>query len=160
MGDRRLKLVYSIVLFLIASLAVTGYQLSLEQSQPQDMQGRVQIQNMYFYTSLDEAAQAAMEESKPLFIYVRSETCGWCRKFEAETFTDEQVTSTLQTHFVSTVLNIQEDWQTIVKYGVRGTPTMIFLNSDGGEITRIQGYVPTEEFMQQLTHITTKRGMR
>lgn len=153
-----MKLVYSTVLFLIAILAVSGYQLSLSQlpenTAAPDKPGRIKIQDMHLYTSIEDAQQEALRENKPLFIYAHSETCGWCKKFESEAFKDERVTSFLDANFVAADLNIHAQRHLSARYAVRGTPTMIFLSPAGEEIARINGYVPVDAFMNQITSIT------
>lgn len=39
------------------------------------------------------------------------------------------------------------------KYNVRGYPTTVFVNPEGEEIDRIVGYLPTDEFLQELKRI-------
>ncbi|MCL7475461.1 MAG: DUF255 domain-containing protein [ANME-2 cluster archaeon] len=53
-----------------------------------------------FHTSISDALHQAQSENKKIYIYGRSVTCGWCKLFEAESFTDERITSILNENFV------------------------------------------------------------
>ena len=40
--------------------------------------------------------------------------------------------------------------KTAIKYGVQGTPTILFLNSKGKEINRVVGFVEPAEFAKEM----------
>src|SRR5665648_194630 len=66
----------------------------------------MRLGNLEFYTSLNQAAQFASDNDKMLFVYLRSESCGWCKKFESESFRDDSITSLLNTNFVLLTIDI------------------------------------------------------
>ena len=62
--------------------------------------GKITLQGLTLITEVEPALLLAKEQGKPVFVYARSEVCGWCKKFEAETFTNETVIKTLNENFI------------------------------------------------------------
>lgn len=60
----------------------------------------ITLKGLKFQTNIITALEAAKVQNKPIFVYVRSESCGWCKKFEAETFTNQSVTRILNEKFI------------------------------------------------------------
>lgn len=110
----------------------------------------MQLGNLEFYTSLEQAAQLASDNDKILFVYLRSETCGWCKKFEAESFTDDNITSLLNENFILLTIDVYNQKDIATEMGVRGTPTSVFYSASGKEILRIPGYEDKAEFLKDI----------
>lgn len=115
--------------------------------------GKITLQGLEFHTDLQTALDAAKEQDKPVFVYARSESCGWCKKFEAETFTNKSVIKTLNGHFVLVSIDVYKQKNESRNFRVYGTPTEIFLDSRGIEIRRIPGYTDTETFLNVINEI-------
>lgn len=108
---------------------------------------------LMFMTELGPALEAAKEENKPVFVYFRSEYCGWCRKFESETFTNESVIQHLNENFILVSIDVYEQKNETRDFRVRGTPVEVFLDSNGTEIKRIPGYTDTDTFLMTIKQI-------
>ncbi|MGB8215757.1 MAG: thioredoxin family protein [Candidatus Methanoperedens sp.] len=114
---------------------------------------KLTLQGVKFYTDPSIALGAAKEQGKPVFVYARSESCGWCKKFEAETFTNESVIKTLNENFILVSIDVYNQKNETRNFRVRGTPAEIFLDSNGTEINRIPGYTDTETFLNTINKI-------
>jgi thioredoxin-related protein len=115
--------------------------------------GKLTLQGVTFYIDPSIALSAAKEQGKPVFVYARSESCGWCKKFEEETFTNESVIKTLNGNFILVSIDAYKQNNESRNFRVRGTPTEIFLDSSGTEIKRIPGYTDTETFLNTINEI-------
>lgn len=115
--------------------------------------GKLTLQGVTFYTDPSVALGVAKKQGKPVFVYARSESCGWCKKFEAETFTNESVIKTLNENFILVTIDVYNQKNETRNFRVRGTPAEIFLDSNGTEIKRIPGYTDTETFLNTINKI-------
>ena len=115
----------------------------------------LKLGKLNFYTSLDRGLEKANESDKMVFVYLRSESCGWCKKFEAESFNDIRVIKILNENFELVTVDTVKQRELATSLKVRATPTEIFLKSDGIEIkdARIPGYVDTDTFLILLNEI-------
>ena len=116
--------------------------------------GKMALKGLKFYTDLTPALDEAKSQGKPVFVYVRSEYCGWCKKFEEETFTNESVIKTLNENFILVSIDTDKQKNETRNFRVRGTPTEIFLDPGGTEIKRIPGYTDTETFLNTINGLT------
>jgi thioredoxin-related protein len=115
--------------------------------------GKITLQGLTFNTQAQPALEAAKAQGKPIFIYARSQVCGWCKKFEAETFTNKTVIKILNENFILLSIDVYEQKSESINLRVRGTPTEIFLNENGIEIKRIPGYTETQAFLETINEI-------
>ncbi|MFQ6072987.1 MAG: thioredoxin family protein [Methanosarcinales archaeon] len=132
--------------------------IEINESIVNDSAEYLELGGLKFYTSLDIGLQEAQKQKKPLFIYIRAVWCGWCKKFESETFNNETAINLLNENFILTTIDIDEQRDLAVNLGARGTPTSIFVAPNKIEIrgTRIPGYVSTDKFIQILNIILKK----
>lgn len=118
------------------------------------------------WLSFEEAVTAAEKNDKKILIDIYAPWCGWCRKMQAEVYTIPEVLAYLNEHFEIGRVNIDERGDTVnfngyqfssseLGYGLgaEGTPTTIFLEPNADYITRVPGYVGTEEFLKVLRFI-------
>jgi thioredoxin-related protein len=116
--------------------------------------GSITLKGLKFQTNVTPALEAAKVQNKPIFIYARSESCGWCKKFEDETFTNQSVTRILNEKFILVSIDVYKQKNETRNFRVQGTPTEIFLDSNGTEIKRIPGYTDTETFLDSINDIS------
>jgi thioredoxin-related protein len=114
-----------------------------------------------FAPSFLEAMAEAEAMGKPLFAYFHSETCGYCRLFEAEVLTDPEVGTALE-GFVAAQVDIDKEPGLAANMGIVGTPTIVFLTvqrvegtnrTSGDEVGRLIGYVSKDRFMVALAKV-------
>ena len=114
----------------------------------------ITLKGLKFQTNIITALEAAKVQNKPIFVYARSESCGWCKKFEAETFTNQSVSRILNEKFILVSIDVYKQKNESRNFRVRGTPTEIFLDSNGTEIKRIPGYTDTETFLDSINDLS------
>lgn len=115
----------------------------------------IKLGSVSFYTSIDTGINKSKALNKPVFMYFRSETCYWCKRFEEEALSDKRVIDILNKNFVIVSIDIFKQKNVALNLNVRSTPYMIFFK-DGEEIARIPGYLPTDEFLVKLNEILEK----
>lgn len=120
---------------------------------PLDGDDEIRLGSVDFITYLGSGLEEVKLNSRLVFVYFRSESCGWCKKFEAEVLTDQRVVSVLEDSYVSVSIEVNRQKEITSDYKVRGTPTLIFLDDELKEIERIPGYVDADTFVSILNKI-------
>jgi len=103
------------------------------------------------------AAQAEAKQShKLLMVDFYTSWCGYCKKLDAETYTDPTVIQ--QTGQVVTVkVDAEHEGKELArKCRVTGYPTIVFLNETGGVEGFLDGFMPAPQFTQSFNK-TMKR---
>ncbi|VVB94520.1 Thiol:disulfide interchange protein DsbD [uncultured archaeon] len=144
-----------LVLILLVSIVLLSGCVSLKADTPETH--KMTLKGLKFNTDLGLALEEAKVQGKPVFVYFRSESCGWCKKFEEETFTNESVIKTLNENFILVSIDVNEQKGDTRTFRVRGTPAEIFLDPDGTEIKRIPGYTETENFLYTINEIIIQK---
>lgn len=96
--------------------------------------------------ALEQAAQA----DRPVMVDFYTEWCGWCKKLDAEVYTDERVEKLLTEAFVCVKIDGDTNEQLVEKYEVEGYPTIVILDTDGTTLKRIDGFEPADLFLIEL----------
>jgi thiol:disulfide interchange protein DsbD len=144
-------------IFVLLALLVLFAGCLSAQSTDSDA-GKLTLKGVKFNTNVTAALEAAKAQDKPVFVYARSEYCGWCRKFEAETFTNQSVIRALNENFILVSIDVDRQKNETRNFRVHGTPTEIFLDSNGTEIKRIPGYTDTITFLNIVKDPVFKYG--
>jgi thioredoxin-related protein len=149
--------IFALIIFIVllsGCLSVqSGNSTNDKISSSKNETGMITVQGLTFNTQVQPALETAKAQRKPIFVYARSQVCGWCKKFEAETFTNQTVIKTLNENFILLSIDVYEQKNESVNLRVRGTPTEIFLNENGIEIKRIPGYTETQPFLDTINEI-------
>lgn len=114
----------------------------------------------------DQGIAQAAKEKKPVVIDFYTSWCRWCKVMDEKTFSDPEVKSYLAEHFVTIRLNAESrserysfkgseytPVQLTRTFGVRGFPSLAYLDRDGELITVVPGFVPKEMFLPFLHYI-------
>jgi thioredoxin-related protein len=94
----------------------------------------------------DEALKAARRLRKPILLQFHRENCSGCRKLDAVTYLDEQVSAEMYGWFVPLVQDIIENRQVRSQYSAYWTPSFFVLNERGHILTSFNGYLGPEDF--------------
>jgi thioredoxin-related protein len=118
------------------------------------------------WLSFGEGIELAEREQKPVVIDFYTSWCRWCKVMDEKTFSDPEVAAYLSEHFVSIRLNAESRTEkfsfkgreyTPVEltraFGVRGFPSLAYLDRDGELITIVPGFVPKDTFLPFLHYI-------
>ena len=69
-------------------------------------------------------------------------------------YPDERVGKFVTEHFIAVRIHVREQadaWKRVGgQYGVQWTPTILLIDSTGDERHRIEGFLPTDDFLAQL----------
>ena len=144
-------------------LALALFALALPASAQNDAS---QIpENHPEWLSMAEAVQQTKTDGKLMLVYGYASWCGFCVRFDAEVFTNEDVQAYLAEHFAVTRLDIEDSTRvafhdadvTAAELGramaISGTPTNVFVDADGALITKFPGYTDPETFLFALQYV-------
>ena len=114
-------------------------------------------ENSVKYNWADEPLETIIinNDEKIILVDFETESCVWCDRLDADTFTDQKVIDFAKQNLISKKIDAEkgDGPKQKKKYRVRGYPTILFLDSKGLEIDRIVGYRPPEEFLSELNRI-------
>lgn len=118
------------------------------------------------WLSFGEGIELAEKEKKPIVIDFYTSWCRWCKVMDEKTFSDSEVQSYLAEHFVSIRINAEsrsdrfsfkgKQYSAVEltrSFGVKGFPSLAYLDREGGLITIVPGFVPKETFLPFLHYI-------
>ena len=106
----------------------------------------IKIDGLKTSPDLDHALSLAKSKKKPILVVFQQEDCEWC-----ELLVDKVLS--LNKRFIVTFVDMNENYKLADEYKILGTPTEVFLDYEGNEIDRIQGYEREDKFMTKLKEI-------
>lgn len=114
-------------LFFILCLSVLAQSISAESIN-------------YFKGNLHNAREKAQAEGKLLFVDFYASWCAPCKWMEQNTFTDPEVIKLLNQKFIPVKVNIDdfEGYNMKEQFEVKVLPTLLFFNTEGKVVTRIE----------------------
>ena len=114
-------------------------------------------ENSVKYNWADEPLETIIidNDEKIILVDFETESCVWCDRLDADTFTDQKVIDFANQNLISKKIDAEkgDGPEQKKKYRVKAYPTILFLDSKGLEIDRIVGYRPPEEFLSELNRI-------
>ncbi len=117
------------------------------------------------WQTLQKGLDLSKKQKKPLYVFIYSSHCGWCKKFKQNTLSNDGIINTLSEKFVIAKLNTSSNTkqefdgkksserQIASMFGIRGVPTSVFMDAEGKVITKLPGYSPPETFASILRYI-------
>lgn len=107
------------------------------------------------WKSYDEGMTESKKQGRKVFLHFMADWCGYCKKMDSVTFSDERVIAFLNTHFVAVRVNGDHEEKIREIYGVRGYPDNRFLDNNRKQVYRTPGFINAETFMFFLEYIHT-----
>lgn len=107
---------------------------------------------------LATAIKKAKSKNLPIMIDIYTDWCIWCKELDKNTYANEKVIETAK-KIVSVKLNPEtskEGEEIAKKYGVKGYPTILFINADGFVLENVGGYVEGEKFVPYMKNAIEK----
>lgn len=127
------------------------------------------------WLSFEEAVEKTKSNPKPIFIDVYTDWCGWCKKMDAATFSEEKIAAMLQNDFYPVKfdaeqqesINFNDHEFKFIANGRKGYnelaialldgklsyPSVVFLNEKLERITVLAGYRGPDDFYPILQFI-------
>src|SRR5436190_18374367 len=87
--------------------------------------------------SYEKAIEAAKKEKKIVMVDFSTSWCGFCKKLDAETFSNDKVKTFLKEKTIAIKVDGDKEKDLVRKYGIRGYPTLVFVDSEGKEVGRL-----------------------
>lgn len=133
----------------------------------------VQTAVLFAQNDFEDALKKAAAENKRVVVDVYTDWCGWCKKMDAEAYSNSEVKKLLEDNFVLVKLNAEgknkltyngkqyTEEELSYYFEVFSFPTTIFLEPDGKLITfsydsypmkNVPGYIKTDEFKKLLIY--------
>ena len=118
------------------------------------------------WKKFNEGIAEAKKSGKKILVDVYTDWCGWCKKMDASTYPDKQISDYLAKNYVIIKLNAEGDEKISYKgqsitpaefaqgMGVNGYPATVFLQSNGDPITLLPGYAEPDRFIHVLSFIS------
>ena len=114
---------------------------------------------------MEDAIDASQANDRLLVLHAYTDWCGWCVRMDRETYTDDAVQAYLAEHYEATRLDLESD-EVVTFFDntlpmaalgdalqVAGTPTAVFVDSDGSLITKMPGFQTAETFLYALRYV-------
>lgn len=114
---------------------------------------------------LEEAQTQASETGKKVLIYAEAEWCGYCKKMNKQVLPKSSVRDSLSKYFHPVRVDIESDQKLVFndeelteqtlsrRFRVSGTPTMIFVDSEGEVLGTQPGFLKAEIFDKLLAYV-------
>ncbi len=109
--------------------------------------------------------QKARSERKPVIIDFYADWCHWCKVMERTTFADSNVVRSLNNDYIAIKVDTQSmesihylnrslsPKELAMHFGIKGLPTVVFLDKSGEVITLLPGYIKAPTFSSLLDYI-------
>jgi len=65
-------------------------------------------------------------------------------------YPEPRVSTFISTNFIPVRLHVKKQPEAMQRFAVNWTPTVLMVDSDGKELYRIEGFLPTDDFLAQL----------
>lgn len=96
------------------------------------------------------ASQMAIQQERPLLVFVSAEWCGYCQKMKREVWTDTEVIKQVRQQFVPLYLDADKYPGLVTELGVEAFPTTLIVNSNGKITQELTGFVPANQVLPFL----------
>ena len=113
----------------------------------------IKIDGLKTSPDLDHALSLAKSKKKPILVVFQQEDCEWCELLVDKVLSNQEVQKELNKRFIVTFVDMNENYKLADEYKILGTPTEVFIDYEGNEIDRIQGYEREDKFMTKLKEI-------
>lgn len=138
-----------ICIFIGGAIALTISQSNNQNSNSSNINSN-QSSDLKWYTNLDAAIAEAQKANKPIFAVFSASWCPACQQLESETLVNIKVKQKLAQNYVAVKINVDTNPDLSSQYGIYGIPALIFMNSNGTETKRLEGYLSPDQLLSAL----------
>lgn len=102
----------------------------------------------------------AKQQNKLLYIFIYSDLCAWCRKFETETLEKPAIRQLLQSQFIPVLVDQAKQAELANQLGIKLVPADILVAHDGKRLLRFYGFLPPQALSDALgkTLVSWRKG--
>jgi len=113
---------------------------------------------LLFSGDLRDALLKARKEHKPVMVYVKSDSCAYCKKMKKRTLSDAGVQENIKDFIIVTA---DKNGEEAKKYlpATRYTPTIYFISSKFKVVNTVKGYLKKDDFNLWVNDSKNKLGM-
>jgi thioredoxin-related protein len=141
-------------------------------AQPQPSPHAIDIPRWFSPSLLDfkDEIPEAARQGKRVMVYFGQDGCPYCKALMKANFGPGPIADKTRRHFVAVALNIWGDLEATWIDGTRSTekalsqhlkvqftPTLMFFDTDGTQVLRLDGYLPPERFTHVLDYVIERR---
>ena len=108
-----------------------------------------------FLYDWDEAFSQAGTDNKPIMIDFYTELCPPCKRLDSNTYTDEELSTYLNSSFVCVKINSDKSSLSDT-YNIDKVPTIVITSPSGEEIGRFVGYKSADDYQQEIQDIISQ----
>ena len=111
------------------------------------------VSDVIQWITVEELEQKMKKEPRLVLIDFYTDWCGWCKVMDRKTFSDAEVGTYMDKHFVSTKIEMEKEEtgrMLAKKHGVNLYPTFLILDSKGNLLLRMEGFQGPASFLKTL----------
>ena len=139
------KLLMLCVVILFALVSVSAVCSS-------DSNGQI-VNGLNSVSDVNQALNDAQHSNKSVLLIFDQDSCYYCDQFKKDTLNNKEVQKILNEKFDVVFVDINKQTDVAVKHHVMGTPTCVILDSNGNDVSKIEGYVTSDEFLNAIKEI-------
>lgn len=117
-------------------------------------------QEVRWLTSAEKAANEAEKTGKPILVYVRSSSCHYCDKLQADVWEDPQVAAHVAKNYIPLKLSSQKNPTAVKSLKVKGFPTTLVFSAKRVFVSKVEGYRPRGSFFAEIEKSRSARKLR
>lgn len=114
------------------------------------------------WLTIEEAQKKGKNDPRKVFVDVYTDWCGWCKRMDKTTFSDDNVVEYVNDNYYAVKLNAESknkitfngmeltEQELARAFRVSGYPTIVFIDETFQKITPLPGYRQAEEFKNIL----------
>jgi thiol:disulfide interchange protein len=109
------------------------------------------------------ALERARKENKIVMVDLYADWCGPCKMLDRLTFSNADVQAALSKDFVAVKVNIEgskENRDLATQLNTEAIPHIVFFDSDGKKLSDIVGFVPADQFRDELRKVIEKAAKK
>lgn len=103
--------------------------------------------------SYDEAMALSKSQNKKVYINFYTDWCGYCKKMEKKTFTDEKVIAYLNKNYLPVRVNAEKNRKVAAQYRAFQFPDNTFVTETGEFIGKQPGYLGPSDFLKVIQFV-------